>query len=1264
MVMPDKTFKVQKMNKEIIVGLLVVAVFINAANDKELDGCVSKELFEYKTRSFTHCKFSEDCNSLYWFDNADNSEEAATLIYDWKTKSGEGFTSGEFDIQSNGNLVITNVSFEHEKKFKVICILPNDFFNTYHVDVVVTATPDESYPLISGCEGLPLCLLRTTKDAMIKCIYNGARPMTQLRWLRITGGEEVAIFSSENVTSDSNITFDSKSEVSLSTLGNPTVTLLECSTANNEVHRSNQVLVFLSDGNPLSSSSTSVYFEENKQSKFLCKTFYENTIVWTTEFNQTVAFGTPKGKHVFETFKTDFYLADDGSLIIQFTKFHHEGTYTCHSTDGKVHSTKLTVFVPPTPSYILSEKCPPLGDCVVQSPKESNITCKVPDHRPQVEIEWNTQNHDMIKFTKQSSVANTDSHLFMVTSTLHYELTESISCSNGAVISCNAKGLIKHFFHSSKAIMIKPESCDEDINSSHNVILIVLLASLAVILIAAAIGLYYCFKERRNHEVDISIASPCETRELEELMPRGQEHLAANSSDIRTQFIEDLKITYKQWISLTYNNIWRQNCGYIYVPNEIVVWKVKKMSTTEDGSTHLKNGTELLSYLQKNGQNAILEGETGHGKTSFAIQLVKEWIETSLKETFPIACFLSLKHMNGDDDISTCIVRQLLPTGSRMTNEEVKTMLEKEEKLLIIFDDFEAYSNCSIPSSEVHSLMMKDKMRNAIVILLTRPSESTKTVKGDLVYAQLAKFTTDQVDNYLENVSAVLSNDNVELKTVLQDNALLNHLSSTPIFLSILTLMFSSNENESYVKYNSITEMARGFLSCLELWIDDPRLLVGKAAFQRKKTKFNFEDIKESLGKLAIEELTKKKSSEAEKVVIPSNVLSVFCDCGVLKESPTTAFTHDFYRYLFASWYLSNVSSVTEFYGYMASFDINTSELLLRLTCGLTEKEFHLKKVLDILLCKEDRYPYPLRDCFVRCCRESQLFDANVIKPMLEILCQREQGLQMHGVKDGPDLLEAKAYLINECAKIKIPMKVLSLTQVVEGIEDDMIHFLNDVSCQIPKCVETLSFCDFKDKIKEFHVMHLAERTDKLQQIIIRSAQIPSVCTTHFIDKLHNAKIIVSWATFEAEKLIALSYPSRKHMQWLNHSHVLVLHHLRQTKRWKQLSDAQKDTLEEAVVLEMANSKTFKEFLSSTTNLPDHLRLADYYDIVLELFDNVFNEWHWTYEAKSNAEEELHKKKLQELITEIIKNTGGFVNLEELSRKTKSQDQSLGNGET
>ncbi|XP_071842905.1 uncharacterized protein [Apostichopus japonicus] len=91
---------------------------------------------------------------------------------------------------------------------------------------------------------------------------------------------------------------------------------------------------------------------------------------------------------------------------------------------------------------------------------------------------------------------------------------------------------------------------------------------------------------------------------------------------------------------------------------------------------------------------------------------------------------------------------------------------------------------------------------------------------------------------------------------------------------------------------------------------------------------------------------------------------------------------------------------------------------------------------------------------------------------------------------------------------------------------------------------------------------------------------------------------------------------------------------------------------------------TLKDFLSSTTNLSDHHYLSLYHDTVLTLFESGINEWLWTYEAKSNDKEKEHQAKLQAIIEKVIKYTGGFVNPEKLSIKTKSQDQSLEDGET
>lgn len=103
----------------------------------ELTGCVAKQFLEYKTRGFIHCKFPQDFNSVYWYD-VDNSDAKPILTYDRTTKTGEGFIRGEYDIQSNGTLIIRNVSMSHEKVFKVICFRPRELFNTYQIEVIVT----------------------------------------------------------------------------------------------------------------------------------------------------------------------------------------------------------------------------------------------------------------------------------------------------------------------------------------------------------------------------------------------------------------------------------------------------------------------------------------------------------------------------------------------------------------------------------------------------------------------------------------------------------------------------------------------------------------------------------------------------------------------------------------------------------------------------------------------------------------------------------------------------------------------------------------------------------------------------------------------------------------------------------------------------------------------------------------------------------------------------------------------------------------------
>ncbi|PIK59940.1 hypothetical protein BSL78_03160 [Apostichopus japonicus] len=138
------------MNIKTILALCGVAILTVSANGNELTGCVAKQFVEYKTRGLIHCNFPPEFISVYWYD-VDNSEAKPVLMYDRTTKTGEGFIRGEYDIQSNGTLIIRNVSMSHEKVFKVICFRPRELFNTYHIEVIVTVTPEQGIPRINNC---------------------------------------------------------------------------------------------------------------------------------------------------------------------------------------------------------------------------------------------------------------------------------------------------------------------------------------------------------------------------------------------------------------------------------------------------------------------------------------------------------------------------------------------------------------------------------------------------------------------------------------------------------------------------------------------------------------------------------------------------------------------------------------------------------------------------------------------------------------------------------------------------------------------------------------------------------------------------------------------------------------------------------------------------------------------------------------------------------------------------------------------------------
>lgn len=66
------------------------------------------------------CNFVSPFNGVYWFDETDDDEPLIRLENGMKI--GRGYSSGEYDVTSNGSLVIRDAKWENSMTFKVILL--------------------------------------------------------------------------------------------------------------------------------------------------------------------------------------------------------------------------------------------------------------------------------------------------------------------------------------------------------------------------------------------------------------------------------------------------------------------------------------------------------------------------------------------------------------------------------------------------------------------------------------------------------------------------------------------------------------------------------------------------------------------------------------------------------------------------------------------------------------------------------------------------------------------------------------------------------------------------------------------------------------------------------------------------------------------------------------------------------------------------------------------------------------------------------------
>lgn len=102
-----------------VSGKLIFGLFSFAGVAKG-GRCKSPQSLEVGTRGVVSCQFTDGFTSIHWYNSSDYISDLPVVSYENTKKSGEGFESGEFDIQEDGSLVINRVAIKHETTFSVL----------------------------------------------------------------------------------------------------------------------------------------------------------------------------------------------------------------------------------------------------------------------------------------------------------------------------------------------------------------------------------------------------------------------------------------------------------------------------------------------------------------------------------------------------------------------------------------------------------------------------------------------------------------------------------------------------------------------------------------------------------------------------------------------------------------------------------------------------------------------------------------------------------------------------------------------------------------------------------------------------------------------------------------------------------------------------------------------------------------------------------------------------------------------------------------
>ncbi|PIK59783.1 hypothetical protein BSL78_03238, partial [Apostichopus japonicus] len=477
--------------------------------------CQSHQFAEVGGNGTIKCDFDHNTYNVYWC--KDECSNVPFIRYEYGTAtpiSGSGFNNLKYNIDQTGSLIIFDVTTNDDGNYTVKSYNRNDkTLGIHHVALHTHGACRQEFPLIGYCGSQNTCLVDSDKLEFLSCSFECSRPAIELTFYIKREGYNETIEVNLTGESDGTATIVISSFEMNKYVKDP-LTQFVCEASGPALGtRVLQSTIFIDKANGWEyNSATTKHYTINSQAILPCA---ENskpaTFIWekiTGNKTEIIMF-TESGRQHISIADSQRYVNERAALVLQQVDLTDEGKYRCKILDGEhysVYEQTVTVLVPPSPPYILSDGCEQnTGQCRVEvgiGTANASLTCSIHEVYPQLSLQFENNFPLEIILWNQTTSTIVRNNRFYVSVSAILQPFESSNCNEEKFIICRALGIgASAMVNTEKKIKLSLERCPVDIDTENTqkfpgitVVTVLMCAMLIVIILILMVFLVRSYR--------------------------------------------------------------------------------------------------------------------------------------------------------------------------------------------------------------------------------------------------------------------------------------------------------------------------------------------------------------------------------------------------------------------------------------------------------------------------------------------------------------------------------------------------------------------------------------------------------------------------------------------------------------------------------------------------------------------------------------------------------------------------------------------------